>query len=317
MVTIHEIEKAADRIKGLAKRTPVLSSRSFDAEAGVSARFKCENLQKGGAFKIRGAANFLFSLSPEQLAHGVVTHSSGNHAQAVAIAARAVGAHATVVMPEDAPQSKLAATAAYGAKIVTYDRFRQKREDLSAAIAAETVAALVPPFDHEWIVAGQGTVAVELLEQEPNLDALVVCLGGGGLLAGCAIAAKAVNPKIRVFGVEPADGNDYFLSLQAGERLEISPPATIADGLRTQKPGAVNFPIIQEHVEQVILVTDDEIRAALRFLLFRMKILVEPSGAVGAAAALFHKLPAGLTRVGIVLSGGNVDPGPLAGYIAS
>ena len=317
MVTILDIQKAADRIKGLAQRTPVLSSRSFDAEAHVSARFKCENLQKGGAFKIRGAANFLFSLTPEQLSKGVVTHSSGNHAQAVAIAARAVGAHATVVMPEDAPQAKLAATAGYGARIVTYDRFRQKREELSAAIAAETGAALVPPFDHEWIVAGQGTVALELLEQEPNLDALVVCLGGGGLLAGCAIAAKAMNPKIRIFGVEPEDGNDYFLSLQAGERLEIAPPQTIADGLRTQKPGAVNFPIIQEHVEKVILVSDAEIQAALRFLLFRMKLLVEPSGAVGAAAALVHKLPEGLTRVGVVLSGGNVDPAPLARYLTT
>jgi threonine dehydratase len=315
MVTILDIQKAADRIKGLAQRTPVLSSRSFDAEVHASVRFKCENLQKGGAFKIRGAANFIFSLGPEELAKGVVTHSSGNHAQAVAIAARAVGAQATVVMPEDAPQAKLAATAAYGAKIVRYDRFQQKREELSAAIAAETGATLVPPFDHEWIVAGQGTVALELLEQEPNLDALVVCLGGGGLLAGCATAAKAINPGIRVFGVEPEDGNDYFLSLRAGERVEIPPPRTIADGLRTQKPGAVNFPIIREHVDQVLLVSDEEIKAALRFLLFRLKILVEPSGAVGAAAVLFRKLPPGLTRVGVVLSGGNVDPEPLASYL--
>ena len=306
-VTISDIRAAAARIVPIAQRTPVWTSRSYNTLTGVDAFFKCENLQKGGAFKIRGAANFLYSLTQEERARGVVAFSSGNHAQAVAIAAKALGMKATLVMPDDAPKSKLAATRAQGATIVTYDRHTGSREAIGRQISAETGAVLVPPFDHPWIIAGAGTCALELMEQIPDLDGLLVCLGGGGLLAGCAIAAKAHNPAIRVFGVEPALANDYWLSLKKGEPVEIASPPTIADGLRTTKPGANNFPVIQELVEEVLLVSEDEIKEAVKYILSRMKLVVEPSGAVGAAAVMAGKLPAGLRRVGIVLSGGNVD----------
>jgi threonine dehydratase len=313
-VALADIRRAAERINGIAHRTPVITSRSFDAEAGLQAFFKCENFQKGGAFKIRGASNFILSIPNEDLSRGVVAHSSGNHAQAVAIAARAVGASATLVMPEDAPRAKMEATRAQGARIVPYNRFKDDRSAISADISARSGATVVPPYDHPWIIAGQGTAALELLEQQPDLDALAVCIGGGGLISGCAIAAKCLKPSIRIFGVEPANANDTYLSLAAGRRMTMPTPApdTIADGLRTPLPGELTFPIVQRHVERIVLVTEDEIRAALKFLLIRMKILVEPSGAVAAAAALFKKLPSGLGRVGVVLSGGNVDYEQLA-----
>ncbi|GIU75215.1 MAG: serine/threonine dehydratase [Bryobacteraceae bacterium] len=311
-ITLDTIRQAAERIAPLAQRTPVWRSRSFDEKAGIQAFFKCENLQKGGAFKIRGAANFIFSMPEAERRRGVVAYSSGNHAQAVAIAARHAGIAATLVMPQDAPRSKVEATAAQGARIVLYDRLRESREEIGRRIAAETGATLVPPFDHPWIIAGQGTCALELLEQQPDLDALVVCLGGGGLLAGCAIAARSLRPDIRVFGVEPEIANDYWLSLQRGEPVEIAPPATIADGLRTTKPGQWNFPIIRRLVDGVLLVSEQEIREAAKFILTRMKLVVEPSGAVGAAAVLAGKLPGSFRRVGIVLSGGNVDLETLA-----
>ncbi len=313
-VTFEDIRQAAERIQPIVKRTPVMHSLGFDAEAGITAYFKCENFQTGGAFKIRGASNFIYSIPKADLPNGVVAFSSGNHAQAVAIAARSVGIPATLVMPTDAPRSKLEATRAQGATIVEYDRFRDDRAAIGARIAAETGATLVPPFDHPWIIAGQGTAALELMEEVRDLDALVVPIGGGGLMSGCSIAAKHLRREIRVIGVEPENGNDAFLSLEAGTRIEVPPPDTIADGLRTPVPGAITFPILQRNVERVALVSDDEIRAAVKFLLTRMKILVEPSGAVGAAAALFGKLPAGLGRVGIVLSGGNVDFELLAGF---
>jgi threonine dehydratase len=306
-VTIGDIRAAAARIAPISQRTPVWTSRSYNTLTGVEAFFKCENLQKGGAFKIRGAANFLYSLTEEERARGVVAFSSGNHAQAVAIAAKALGMKATLVMPDDAPKSKLAATRAQGAAIVTYDRHAGSREAIGRRISDETGAVLVPPFDHPWIIAGAGTCALELMEQAPELDALLVCLGGGGLLAGCAIAAKAHNPAIRVFGVEPELANDYWLSLKKGEPVEIASPPTIADGLRTTKPGGNNFPVIQDLVEEVLLVSEDEIKEAVKYILSRMKLVVEPSGAVGAAALMAGKLPAGPRRVGIVLSGGNVD----------
>jgi len=312
-ITIHSIREAADRISPLAQRTPVWRSRSFDGRAGCAAFFKCENLQKGGAFKIRGASNFIFSIPEQDRPRGVVAYSSGNHAQAVAIAARHAGIPATLVMPTDAPRSKMEATQAQGARIVLYDRLRESREEIGRRISDETGATLVPPFDHPWIIAGQGTCALELLEQQPDLDALAVCLGGGGLLAGCAIAAKALRPDIRVYGVEPEIANDYWLSLRRGEPVEIAPPSTIADGLRTTKPGRWNFPIIQRLVDDVLLVSEDEIREAARFILTRMKLVVEPSGAVAAAAVLAGKLPQRFARVGIVLSGGNVDLETLAG----
>ena len=312
-VSFDDIRQASRRIEGIAKRTPVLHSRGFDDQAGIAAFFKCENFQTGGAFKIRGAANFVFSIPQADLPRGVVAFSSGNHAQAVAIAARSMGIPATLVMPLDAPRSKLEATRAQGAKIVEYDRFKEDRAAIGARIAAETGATLVPPFDHPWIIAGQGTAALELLEELPDLDTLVVPIGGGGLISGCSIAAKHLRPGIRVIGVEPEQGNDTFLSIEAGKRVEIPAPDTIADGLRAPVPGAITFPIMQRNVERVVLVTEDEIRAAVKFLLARLKILVEPSGAVGAAAALYGKLPAGLGRVGIILSGGNVDFELLAG----
>jgi threonine dehydratase len=313
-VTFEDIQAASERIRPIAKRTPVMRSRGFDEAAGVTAFFKCENMQTGGAFKIRGAANFLRSIPKADLPRGVVAFSSGNHAQAVAIAARDLGVKATLVMPEDAPKLKLAATRAQGAEIVIYDRFTQDRAAIGAKISAETGATLVPPFDHPWIIAGQGTTALELLEEVPDLDAIVVPIGAGGLMSGCSIVAKHMRPGIHVLGVEPATANDAALSLAAGKRVEIAPPDTIADGLRVPQLGPLTFSIIQKNVEQVLLVTDDEIREAVKWLLLRMKILVEPSGAATAAAALSRKLPAGLKRVGIVLSGGNVDFEVLAGF---
>lgn len=306
-ITLSHIERAAERIQPIARRTPVLTSRSVDERARCHVFFKCENFQRGGAFKIRGAANFLYSLAPADRARGVVAFSSGNHAQAVAIAAQSLGMKATLVMPEDAPKSKLAATLAHGATVITYDRHRDDREAIGRKIAAETGATLVPPYDHPWIIAGQGTVARELLNEVPDLDALVVCLGGGGLLSGCAIAAHAMRPSVRVFGAEPEVANDTFLSVQAGRRITIPSPPTIADGLRSPSPGALTFPIIQTYAERVILVTEDEIKEAVKYLLARMKILAEPSGAVSAAVVLNEKLPSGCHRVGVIISGGNVD----------
>jgi threonine dehydratase len=312
-VTIDDIRAAAERIRTVARRTPVMNSHSFDREAGVTTFFKCENMQKGGAFKFRGAANFIYSIPEKDRVRGVVAFSSGNHAQAVAIAAQSLGIPATLAMPLDAPRSKVAATRARGAKIVTYDRFREDRVAIGKKLAEETGATLVPPYDHPWTIAGQGTAALELIEEIPDLDAIVVCIGGGGLMSGSAIAAKSLRPSIRVIGVEPADGNDTFLSLEAGKRVEIAPPATIADGLRAQIPGELTFPIVRRLVDQILLVSEEEIRATLKFLLSRLKILTEPSGAVSAAPVLFKKLPPGVKRVGVVLSGGNVDYELLAG----
>lgn len=306
-MTINDIRAAAERIAGIARKTPVMRSGSFDRRAGVEAFFKCENLQRGGSFKIRGAANFLKSIPEADRARGVVAFSSGNHAQAVAIAAERLGMSATLIMPGDAPKSKLEATRSHGPRIIQYDRLRESREAIGKRIAAETGATLVPPFDHPWIIAGQGTAGLELLEETPDLDAVVVCLGGGGLTSGCAIAAKALRPGIRVFGVEPELANDYWLSLRAGHPVEIAQPDTIADGLRTTKPGNHTFPIIQELAEAVLLVTEDELRETVRFMMSRMKLVVEPSGAAAAAAVLHGKLPAGVKRVGVLVSGGNVD----------
>jgi threonine dehydratase len=273
----------------------------------VKAYFKCENLQRGGAFKIRGAMNFLMSLSEGERQRGVVTYSSGNHAQAVAMAAAHLGVAATIVMPTDAPKSKLESTMAYGPKIIFFDRQRENREEIAARIAEESGAVVLPSYDHPWIIAGQGTVALELLRDTAELDAIGVPLGGGGLLSGTLVAANALWPEARVFGVEPELANDWYLSIQRGERVEIAPPTTIADGLRTPVPGAVTFPIVQQMAEGVVLVTEEEIKATMRFLLTRMKMLVEPSGAVAAAAVLHRKLPADIRSVGVIISGGNVD----------
>jgi threonine dehydratase len=309
-----DVRAAAGRIRPLARRTPVYTSAGFDAEAGAHVFFKCENLQRGGAFKIRGASNLILSLPESALARGVVAYSSGNHAQATAIAARHVRTQATIVMPEDAPRSKMEATRAYGARIVTYNRLTDSREQIARELLEESGATLIPPFDHPMIMAGQGTAALELLEEAGPLDALITPIGGGGLLSGCATIARYLQPAIRIFGAEPEGANDAFLSLLAGKRVALPQVNTIADGLRSPQPGELTFPILQRLIERVALVSDGEIRATVKFLLLRLKILVEPSGAAAAAAVLFHKLPRELGSVGVVLSGGNVDFEELAKY---
>ena len=311
-VVLAGIEQAAQRIREFAHETQVLTSRLFNAACGTEAFFKCENLQRGGAFKIRGAANFLLSLNAEERKRGVVTFSSGNHAQAVAIAASYLGISATIVMPKDAPQSKLESTRAYGPKIVFHDRHTESREAIARAISEETGAIVLPSYDHPWIVAGQGTATLELLRQQPDLDTILVPLGGGGLLSGALIAAKTLRPEIRVFGVEPALANDWYLSLQSGKRVEIPSPSTIADGLRTPMPGQFTFSIVSRLVDGVLLVSEDEMKATVRFLLTRSKLLVEPSGGVAAAALLHGKVPGNAQRVGVILSGGNIDLSLLA-----
>jgi threonine dehydratase len=306
-IQLSDIQAAAERTRAIVHRTPVFTSRSLDALSESSVFFKCENFQRGGAFKIRGAANFVLSIPKDELPRGVVTYSSGNHGQAVAIVAESLGIPATIVMPADAPALKIAATRAHGARIVAYDRVAEDREAIGQRIATETGATIVPPYDHPWTIAGQGTAAVELLNEVPDLDALVIPIGGGGLISGSSIAAHAIRPAIRIFGVEPELANDTLVSLRAGERIGISPPETIADGLRSTKPGALTFPIIQKEVEDVVLVSDDQLREAMKFLLTRMKMLVEPSGAASAAAVMQKKLPRGIRKVGVILSGGNVD----------
>ena len=311
-ISLADIESARIRIQALAQKTPVMHSRLFDAASGMEVYFKCENLQRGGAFKIRGALNFLMSLTPAERKRGVVTYSSGNHAQAVAMAAAHLGATATIVMPTDAPKAKLASTQAYNPKIVFFDREREDREAIARRIAAETGAVILPSYDHPWIIAGQGTAALELLEEKPDLDAIVTPLGGGGLLSGTLIAAKALRPGAKVYGVEPELADDWYRSLEAGERIAIAPPATIADGLRTPIPGEITFPIVRALATGVLRVSEEEIKASVRFLLSRMKLLTEPSGAVAAAALLHNKLPANFKSVGVLLSGGNVDLDALA-----
>jgi len=308
-LTIDDVRAAMRRLQDRIHRTPVITSQSWDDATGFQVFFKCESLQRAGSFKIRGALNKLSLLSAEERARGVVAFSSGNHAQGVALAARLVGTTAVICMPTDAPKLKLEATRGYGAEIVFYDRLEDDREALGRTIADESGRVLVPPFDDPAIMAGQGTTALELLQDVPSLDALVTPVGGGGLMAGCSTVARALFPGMHVFGVEPETGNDAFLSLKKGERVSIPPPSTIADGVRTTAPGALTFPILQRNLTDILLVSDDEILAALRYLVFRARIVVEPTGAVGAAAVLARKLPLPLgSRVGVVLSGGNIDP---------
>ena len=307
-ISNDDIRQASERIRPLVQWTPVLESDRLNERARASLFFKAENLQRGGSFKLRGATNFVGQIPRDELEAGVVAFSSGNHAQAVAIAAHHSGIRATIVMPSDAPKVKLEGTRSWGADIVLYDRLREDREAVARRVLAERGGTLIPPFDHPWIIAGQGTCGFELTEQAPALDALLVCLGGGGLLAGCAVAAKAANPSIRVFGVEPEAANDVQQSLRRGERVSIPVPITIADGLRTTCVGVHNFPIVQALVEDVLTVSEGEIVEAARLLLREIRVVVEPSGATAAAAALFGKLPPGLERVGITLSGGNAEP---------
>jgi len=316
VLTLDRVEAASRRLVNRVHRTPVVTCRSFDDATGQSVFFKCENQQRAGSFKIRGALNKLLTLSPEERARGVVAFSSGNHAQGVVLAARMVGTSAVICMPTDAPALKLAATRDYGAQIVLYDRQRDDREAIARRISAESRRLLVPPYDDYEVMAGQGTAALELLQDVPSLDALLTPVGGGGLMAGCCVAAKSLFPAIEVFGVEPDTANDTFLSFQKGERTRIPPPPTLADGVRNLTPGELTFPILRDHVSDILLVSDDDIVKTARFLLFRAKLLVEPTGAVAAAAVFTGRLPlARGARVGVVLSGGNVDPSLLAGII--
>ncbi|HWS55021.1 MAG TPA: pyridoxal-phosphate dependent enzyme [Pyrinomonadaceae bacterium] len=315
MLTYETILEARERIGSRVHRTPVLTSRTFDARAGRRVFFKCENFQRSGAFKIRGATNKILALTAEERRRGVVAFSSGNHAQAVALAARDAGLRATLVMPDDVPRAKLAATRGYGAEVVSFDRQREDREQVARRLAEREGFVLVPPFDDYFVIAGQGTCGLELLEEVPDLDALLVPCGGGGLFAGASTAAKALRPGVRCFPVESELSDDTRQSFRRGERVTIPPPPTVADGMRTQTPGALTFPFVQRNAEDVLTVSEEEIVETLRLLLFRLKILVEPTGAVAAAAVLFNKLPAGIDRVGVVLSGGNVDPEALAGFI--
>ena len=306
-VTLVDVRDAAARLDGVAHRTPVLTSRTLDRLVGAEVFLKCENFQRAGAFKFRGAYNTASRLSRERLAKGITTYSSGNHAQAVALTARELGTSAVILMPEDAPRSKKQATAGYGAEIITYDRYTDDRTALGAALAAERDLMLVPPYDHPDVIAGQGTAALELLEDTGQLDMLVVPVGGGGLIAGSATAATALYPGIRMVGVEPEAGDDTKRSLEAGHRITIDVPRTIADGQGATTPGELTFTINQRLLETVTLVTDDEIRHAMRFAFERLKIVVEPSGATGLTALLAGRVEHLPKRVGVVISGGNVD----------
>ncbi|MEU6281661.1 threo-3-hydroxy-L-aspartate ammonia-lyase [Streptomyces sp. NPDC047028] len=305
-VTLQDVRDAAERIKGVAHRTPVLRSRTLDELVGAEVHIKCENLQRVGAFKFRGAYNAASRLSPEQLAKGIAAYSSGNHAQAVALAARELGTTAVIVMPEDTPRAKLEATAGYGAEIVTYDRYTGDRVAIGEALAAERGLALVPPYEHPHIIAGQGTAALELIEEAGELDALVVPVGGGGLIAGSAVAAKGLLPDVRVIGVEPEAGDDTKRSLEAGHRVSIPVPRTIADGQAAEIPGELTFSLNRLLVDGIALVSDEQIRDAMRFAFERLKTVVEPSGASALAALLAHRVEALPPRVGVILSGGNV-----------
>jgi threonine dehydratase len=317
MLTINLIQEARARIASRIHHTPVVTSRAFNEAAGKDVFFKCENLQRAGAFKIRGATNKILALTDDQKIRGVAAFSSGNHAQAVALASREAGVEAIVAMPSDAPKTKVAATRSYGAEIIFYDRQSQDREAVALEIAERDRRVMVPPYDDYLILAGQGTCGLEFLEDVPDLDCLLVPCSGGGLFAGVSTAAKSINPGIRCFPVEPETADDTRQSLRKGERVSIPPPQTLADGLRVQLPGALTFPITQTNAEDVLTVSDHEIIEALRFILFRLKLLVEPSGVAAAAAVLFQKLPQDVRKVGVVLSGGNIDPDVLAMLLGS
>ncbi len=306
-VTLADVRAAAARLHGVAHRTPVLRSRTLDELAGTEVHLKAENFQRIGAFKFRGAYNAVSRLDPAQRARGITAYSSGNHAQAVALAAREFGTTAVILMPADTPASKQAATAGYGAEIVTYDRYTGDRVALGAALAAERGLALIPPYEHPHVIAGQGTAALELLEQAGELDALLTPVGGGGLMAGSATAAKALHPAIRTIGVEPTAGDDTRRSLAAGERVAVPVPRTIADGQAAEIPGELTFSINRRLLDEVVLVSDDEIRDALRFAFERLRIVLEPSGATGLAALLAGRVRPVPRRVGVILSGGNID----------
>ena len=317
-IEFQDVRQAAQRLAGVAHRTPVMRSRSADERTGASVFFKCENLQRMGAFKFRGAYNALSQFTPEQKRAGAIAFSSGNHAQAVALSARLLGMPSVIVMPQDAPQSKLDATRGYqqgmaGSEVVLFDRYTEDREALCRRLADERGMTMIPPFDHPHVMAGQGTAALELIEDAGPLDALLVCVGGGGLIAGCAVAARHLLPDVKVYGVEPEAGNDTQLSLQRGEIVRIETPRTIADGAQTQSSGQLTFPVIQALVKDVLTVSDAQLVETMRFFAARMKLVVEPTGCLGAAALLEGAIDLRGARVGVIVSGGNVD---LARYAA-
>ncbi|GAB2979691.1 pyridoxal-phosphate dependent enzyme [Amycolatopsis acidiphila] len=306
-MNLEDIRAAAGRLAGKAHRTPIVTSHTLDSRVGAQVLLKCENFQRTGAFKFRGAYNALSQLSGEQLGRGVCTYSSGNHAQAVALAASLLGTKATILMPEDAPQSKVDAVIGYGAEVRRFDRYTADRTALAAELAAQYGYSNIPPYEHPDIMAGQGTAALEFLEEAGPVDVLLAPLGGGGLMAGTAVAASSLHPDVQIIGVEPAAGNDHQRSFAEGRRVRIDVPRTIADGLAVNEPGEQTFAINHKLVSEVVTVTDDEIRDAMRFLFDRMKLVVEPSGATVAAALLTGRVRAPGKRVGLIISGGNVS----------
>jgi threonine dehydratase len=315
--SFDDVVDAATRLHGVAHRTPVFTSRTLDERIGASVFLKAENLQRGGAFKFRGAYNRLAQLDERQRFDGVVAYSSGNHAQGVAFAAQLLGIPASIVMPSDAPAAKLAATRGYGADVVLYDRATMDRHVIAHEIAEERGATLVPPFDDAAVIAGAGTTAYELLGETGALDALFVCTGGGGLLSGCALAATVLAPQIAIYGVEPEAGDDWVRSLGAGHPITIPVPDTICDGMQTQAPGSLTFPIVQALCAGVVTVSDEEVREAMRFAFARLKLVVEPSGAAALAAVLTGRVDVRGKRVGVTISGGNVDASTFARLIAT
>jgi len=309
VVSFEDVKDAARRLKGIAHRTPVATSRTLDDRLSARLFLKCENLQRAGAFKFRGAYNAVSKLLPEERARGVLTYSSGNHAQATALACRLLGARATIVMPENAPAAKRRATEGYGARIVAYDPAREKREEVAERLRREGDPVLIPPYDHADVIAGQGTAALELLEETGPLDLLLVCCGGGGLLSGSALAARAQAPGCRVVGVEPELADDATRSFRTGVLQTVSNPQTIADGARTPSLGTLTFPLVRQNVDDMATVSDDDLVRAMRFVWERMKLVVEPTGVLGLAAALSGRVDVQGKNVGVILSGGNVDLG--------
>ncbi|MEH3144685.1 MAG: threo-3-hydroxy-L-aspartate ammonia-lyase [Methylobacterium frigidaeris] len=315
-VTFADVRAAAQRIAGIAHRTPVLTSRTADARTGASLFFKAEPLQRAGAFKFRGACNAIAALPEAARRRGVIAFSSGNHAQAIAYAGALQGVPTVIVMPHDAPTIKVAATRGYGAEVVVYNRYKEDREVLARTLAEERGLTLIPPYDHPDVLAGQGTAALELIEETGPLDLLLVCLGGGGLLSGCALAARALSPEVAIYGVEPEAGNDGQQSLARGEVVRIPVPVSIADGALTTHLGQHTFPIIRREVAGIVTVSDAQLVSAMRFFVERMKLVVEPTGCLAAAAAFEGVVPVAGKRVGIILSGGNVDPAVLGRHLA-
>ncbi len=311
-----DIQAAAARIAGIAHRTPVLTSRTADARANAQLFFKCENYQRTGAFKFRGACNALARFTDKQKQAGVLTYSSGNHAQAIALAASLSGIKAAIIMPHDAPALKVAATKGYGAEVIVYDRYTENREEIGRRLAQERGMTLIPPYDHRDVICGQGTAAMELFEETGPLDVLLVCLGGGGLLAGSAISARAMSPGCRVIGVEPEAGNDGQQSLRSGAVVTIAVPDTIADGAMVTHLGANNFEVIRRDVDDIVTVSDAQLIDTMKFFAERMKVIVEPTGCLAAAAALHGVVPVAGLRVGILVSGGNVDLARFAALVA-